>query len=154
MHDAGQVELRFPGLTDGGDMPNLPKGPGVYVLICVFGGRSDYKLGDILYLGASNSLRRRVAYALATPGKSAPHPAQKPLAELQAKGGVARVVFCRLGKGIPEKILEAALIEEHRRRTGWAPKWNKSKPRRKAFSPEIRLAAGDVLDRLNVREPR
>jgi len=148
----GQVRLHSPDLADGGDLPNLPDGPGVYVLVCTFGGRSHHRLGEILYLGASNSLRRRVAYALATPGKSAPHPVQGPLAELQSKGGIARVNFCRLDREGPEKTFETAMIVEYRRRTGRLPKWNTARPSKQAIPLEIRLAAATVLDQLNVRE--
>src|SRR5439155_26307815 len=75
-------------LLQGGDLPNFPDEPGVYVIVCAFGGNSSYRLGDVLYIGVSNSLRRRIAYATAAPGKSAPHSAQGPLLRFQTRGGV------------------------------------------------------------------
>jgi len=148
-----QADLPFPAMQEGGDLPDFPDKPGIYVLTCAFGGESNYRLGEILYVGASNSLRRRIAYALAAPGKSAPHPAQGPLLKFQAQRGVAKVIFCLLRDKMPERKLEAVIIEEYRKRTGTLPKWNKQLPRGSTGDRDMRFVAEEVLDRLNVQSP-
>lgn len=135
---------------DGGDLPNIPDAPGAYVVVCTFGGSSTCRLGDILYIGVSNSLRRRIAYALGAAGKGAPHPIQAPLAELQSSGGSAKVVLCVVDTQLGERDLEAALLAEYKRRKGHLPTWNRSAPRRHALSEDLERTAADILRRLGI----
>jgi hypothetical protein len=140
------VELR-----EGGDLPNIPDESGVYVIVCVFGGNSSYRLGDILYIGVTNSLRRRIAYALAAPGKSSPHSVQEPLLRFQSRGGVAKVLFCLLDQAVSEDELEQAMMKEYQRRTRALPHWNKAQPGTMKIRPILDEVSQDILDKLNVR---
>src|SRR2546426_8471134 len=63
-------------VLDGGELPNWPDSPGVYVFSCTSPGESEHRLGAILYVGVSGLLRRRISYALGVEGQGAPHGAQ------------------------------------------------------------------------------
>src|SRR2546427_13149636 len=125
--------------------------PGVYVFSCAFPGESEHRLGDILYVGVGGLLRRRISYALGVEGKGAPHGAQRPLLELQKKGGVARVFICPIRDAVGEDDLERALLVEYESRVGRLPPWNRAGPRRTAVSDQARALASPILDTLNVR---
>lgn len=134
-----------------GSMPDVPDAPGVYVMTCAAMGRTAHRLGQVLYIGISNSLRRRVAYALASPGKSAPHDVQAPLMSFQEAGGVAHLFYCPLEREMAPRALEDALFTEFKRRTGTLPPWNKGGPRKAPPEPAMTALATEILDRLNVR---
>lgn len=138
-------------IRSAGPLMDLPDEPGVYVIVCTALGSTDCHLGEILYFGLSNSIRRRVAYALAAPGKSAPHDAQRPLVELQRAGGSASLLYCVLEPGEPTRSLEDALLAEFVRRRGQLPRWNRQGARRKPPPEASAAMAFRILDRLNVR---
>jgi len=138
-------------ILDGGELPNWPDSPGVYVFSCAFPGESEHRLGDILYIGVSGLLRRRISYALGVEGKGAPHGAQRPLLEFQKKGGVARVFVCTIRDDVGEDDLERALLVDYESRLGRLPPWNRAGPGRTAVSDQARALASSILDTLNVR---
>src|SRR2546430_2677190 len=121
-------------VLDGRQLPNWPYAPGVYVFSCAFPGESEHRLGDILYIGVSGLLRRRISYALGVEGKGAPHGAQRPLLEFQKKGGVARVFVCTIRDDVGEDDLERALLVDYESRLGRLPPWNRASPGRTAVS--------------------
>jgi hypothetical protein len=139
-------------IIDGGELPNWPDVPGVYIFACAFPGNSDYKLGDILYIGVSDLLRRRISYALGVEGKGAPHGAQAPLLRFQGEGGIVRVFICPLTENLSDKDLEKAVLLEYEKRIGRLPSWNKAGPGPTLASERARTIASSVLDRLNVRQ--
>src|SRR5436853_6325524 len=100
-------------VMDGGELPNWPDSPGVYVFSCASPGESEHRLGAILYVGVSGLLRRRISYALGVEGQGAPHGAQGPLLEFQKRGGVARVFICPIRQDVNEGGLEDALLSEY-----------------------------------------
>jgi excinuclease UvrABC nuclease subunit len=136
----------------GGTLPNVPDAPGVYVLVCRLMGATEHTLGEVLYVGLSSSLRRRVAYALgsAGAGKTVLHGVQRPLAEFQAAGGEADVLYVVVEKAEEVPGLEAALIQEHLHRAGARPAWNRTVPKTRPSPAATKLAEG-ILDALNVR---
>ena len=138
-------------IIDGGDLPKWPDTPAVYIFVCAFPGDSDHRLGAILYIGASGIPRRRIGYALGVQGKGAPHGTQRPLLELQKKGGVARVLICPSGEGVDEDDLERALLVEYRRRVGNLPVWNRVGRGKALVSDQGHARAGAILDALGVR---
>ena len=140
-------------VVDGGDLPNTPDEAGVYVIVCAFPGNTEHKLGDILYIGVSNSLRRRLGYALGAPGKGAPHTVQAPLMQFQSRGGVAKVVLCLLTaeEELPEQELEVAMMGEFEKRKGELPAWNRMRPKSVQIGHDARCLASKILDTLSVR---
>ncbi len=138
-------------ILDGGELPNWPDSPGVYIISCAFPGKSDYRLGDILYIGVSGLLRRRISYALGVEGRGAPHGAQAPLLKLQKSGGSARVFLCPLTEPISETDLEKALLLEYEARVGGLPAWNKAGPGQGTPPQSAKAVASSILDKLNVR---
>src|SRR5438552_11324985 len=108
-------------ILDGGELPNWPDSPGVYVFSCAFPGDSEHRLGAILYVGVSGLLRRRISYALGVEGKGAPHGAQAPLLDFQRIGGIVRVFICPIREDVSEDDLERALLFEYKARVGNLP---------------------------------
>jgi hypothetical protein len=138
-------------MVDGGELPNWPDAPGVYVFWCASPGESEHRLGAILYVGVSGLLRRRISYALGVEGKGAPHGAQRPLLEFQKRGGVARVFTCPIRQDLNEDELERALLLECQERVGGLPARNKAGPGKSPVSDPARSLAASILDTLNVR---
>lgn len=139
---------------DGGELPNWPDGPGVYVFSCAFPGESERPLGAILYIGVSSLLRRRIGYALGGEGRGAPHGVQGPLLEFQKKGGVVRALLCPIPEEGKEEDLERALLFEYQVRVGSLPAWNRAGPGKVAVSDRTRDFASSILDTLNAQRPR
>src|SRR2546426_7639277 len=138
-------------IVDGGELPNWPDAPGVYVFWCASPGESEHRLGAILYVGVSGLLRRRISYALGVEGRGAPHGAQRPLLEFQKRGGVARVFTCPIRPDVNEEDLERALLLEYQDRIGSLPAWNKAGPGKTPVSDPARGLAASILDTMNVR---
>lgn len=138
-------------IASAGTLPNVPSAPGVYVLVCGHMGETDCHLGEVLYIGVSNNLRRRVAYALAAVGKSAPHGAQGPLEEFQGQGGIAHLFYHLTARAVDERLLEKALLIEYARRRGRSPRWNRAKLGRVPPDAGALRLANHILDRLNVQ---
>lgn len=137
-----------------GTLINLPDVPAVYIMVCSFMGATHHRLGDILYIGVTNSVRRRVAYALGAPGegRSAPHGAKDFLFEFQRVGGTASLLYCPLTEDAPNvdlRRLEAVLLREFLRRKGSLPAWNRAVSKSGDRPEEVRTVSA-VLDQLNV----
>jgi hypothetical protein len=115
-----------------------------------FEKETEHRLGDILYVGVSGLLRRRISYALGVEGKGAPHGAQRPLLEFQKKGGVVRVFICPIREDMDEHDLERALLRDYQRRVGCLPAWNKAGPWSVPRVDHARVVASSILDALNV----
>lgn len=141
-------------IQSAGGLPNLPDEAGVYVIVCTFMGETNVRLGEILYVGCSNSLRRRVAYALASPGKSAPHGVQKNLVDFQRAGGAATLLYCALDNGSRVREMESALLAEFRHRRGTLPRWNQGGPGRVVPGVDLQSLASEIMDQLNVTRTR
>ena len=141
-------------VSDGGELPNWPDGPGDNIFSCAFPGESEHRLGDILYIGVSGLLRRRISYALGVEGRGAPHGAQRPLLEFQKKGGIVRVLLCAIRQEVTETGLERALLLEYQKRVGNLPAWNTASPRKVSLPDQTRVLASSILDTLNVRSSR
>ena len=138
-------------LRSAGTLMNIPDCPGVYVIVCTYMGATKYRLGNTLYIGLSNSLRRRIAYALAAPGKSAPHSVQEPLMEFQNAGGIAHLMYCPLESEDNLAPLEASLLHQFEARKGTLPAWNKTRGRRKpSVDDDLAALADEILDKLGV----
>jgi hypothetical protein len=138
-------------IESAGSLPNVPDAPGVYVLVCRSMGATEHTLGEVLYIGLSNSLRRRVAYALGSSGagKTVLHGVQTPLLELQTAGGEVDLLYARVDRAEEIEGLEAALVQEHLHRTGAAPAWNRSVPKTRP-SAEALATAERILDALRI----
>src|SRR2546426_7807273 len=131
-------------IVDGGELPNWPDAPGVYVFWCASPGESEHRLGAILYVGVSGLLRRRISYALGVEGRGAPHGAQRPLLEFQKRGGVARVFVCPIRDDVGEDDLERALLVDYESRLGRLPPWNRAGAVRTAVSDQARALASSI----------
>jgi hypothetical protein len=137
-------------IQSAGELMNLPDEAGVYVIVCTFMGETDVRLGEILYIGFSDSIRRRAAYALASPGTSAPHGVQTHLLDFQRAGGAAQLLYCVLNDAELVRRMEDALLAEFRYRRGALPRWNRRGAGRVAPTADIQALAAEILDRLNV----
>lgn len=133
-----------------GALLNLPDKQGVYIIVCGYMGDTNHKLGEILYIGQSNSLRRRIAYGLASPDKSALHSIQKPLMYFQNKSGVANLLYAVIEDSHDVVALEHELLAEFKKRTGVLPAWNKTSGKKKSAGPALKKIAQDLLDKLSV----
>ncbi|MFZ5826717.1 MAG: hypothetical protein ACOY94_20705 [Bacillota bacterium] len=140
------VEIHTAGI-----LMNLPDRPGVYIITCAHPGQTSYRLGEILYIGLSNRIRRRVAYALASPEGSAPHSAQKPLMEIQQNGGQAMLLYVALDSDSGIGDLGTALLGELVRRNESLPPWNKQALRKKPPDSAMVDLARAIADRLDIR---
>jgi hypothetical protein len=138
-------------IRSAGTLPDLPAGPGVYVVVCGYMGRTDCHLGEILYIGLSNNLRRRVAYALAAEGNSAPHAIQGPLRAFQSEGGAATLLYVPVEEEEALRGVESALLTEYLLRRGRFPRWNKAGPGRTKPDEASFALATAILESLNVR---
>ena len=94
--------------------PNIPEESGVYLIID--------SLGNVLYIGSSNNLRRRIAYLFAHVYDSSSggytHNASDPLIKLQMAGEEMSInyIVCDDYKRIERKLISK-----------YQPSWNKKK---------------------------
>lgn len=138
------------GLRVWGPLPDIPAIPAIYLIACAEQGRSRHAPGEILYLGRSSKMRRRVAYALGAPG-GAPHGVQAKLLAFQAEGGVAELLYVPAEDESRLRPLEDSLLTEFRQRHGRLPAWNEKGPTRTLPDDATRRAARTLLDQLEAR---
>ena len=131
------------GVRSAGPLPHLPDAPGAFLLVCAFMGDTDRRLGEVLYVGMADDVRRRVGAILA--GTSAP--GAQLLAFQRAGGEVDVVVAPGAAKGA---AVEAALLHEFVHRSGDVPAWSKGVPKKRPDAASTREAER-ILDALNVR---
>jgi len=132
-------------LRSAGTLPHVPDAPGVYLIVCRLMGATSHTLGEVLYMGVTESMRRRVAALLGSEKTGV----QALLAEFQAAGGEADALYVVLERAEDMPGLEAALVQEHMHRAGSRPAWNRTVPKAKP-SPEALAMAERILDALRI----